>query len=124
MLLGLLGIMALFYLPLPPSLILPLMAVIGFNLGAMVTGFALARVSNPISVTGAAYAFVNAAVTATGALFQPLIGWLLDLNWSGEMVAGARIYDPEAYLIAFSVLPAFLAVAFAASLLIREERSR
>ncbi|MEJ1995955.1 MAG: MFS transporter [Limibacillus sp.] len=124
MLLGLLGMIALFYLPLPPALILPLMAVIGFNLGAMVTGFALARVSNPISVTGAAYAFVNAAVTATGALFQPLIGWLLDLNWSGEMAAGARIYDPEAYLIAFSVLPAFLAVAFAASLLIREEPSR
>jgi hypothetical protein len=37
-------------------------------------------------------------------LFQPLIGLLLDFAWSGETVAGARVYDLAAYHLAFSSL--------------------
>ena len=43
-------------------------------------------------------------MTGGGALYQPLLGWLLDLAWTGEMVGGARAYAPAAYSTAFSVL--------------------
>ena len=43
-------------------------------------------------------------VTGAGALFQPLMGSLLDLAWKGETVQGARVYDLAAYHLAFSSL--------------------
>jgi MFS family permease len=118
------GLAALVYLPLPSLLMLPLMVAIGFCLGGMVTGFALARLSNDKSVTGSAIAFVNTAVTATGALFQPLIGFVLDMKWAGLEVAGARVYGAGAYQAGFSLLIAFLALAFGVSFLIKEETAR
>lgn len=118
------GLAALVYLPLPSLLMLPLMVAIGFCLGGMVTGFALARLSNDKSVTGSAIAFVNTAVTATGALFQPLIGFVLDMKWAGLEAAGARIYGAGAYQAGFSLLIAFLALAFGVSFLIKEETAR
>jgi hypothetical protein len=118
---ALLALSAMIYLPLPTPLVLGLLMLTGLMLGGMVTGFALSRLSNPVAVTGAAYAFVNTAVTATGALFLPLIGWLLDLNWDGSLREGARLYSAEAYRLGFSVLPAFLLLGLLASFAIKEE---
>ncbi len=119
---ALVSLSAMLYLPIPTAVILVLLAISGFTLGGMVTGFAMARYSNPVSVTGAAYAFVNMAVTATGALFLPLIGWLLDLSWDGVMHEGVRIYDASGYTLGFSVLPAFLLMGLLATLWIKEDR--
>jgi MFS family permease len=121
---GLLGMLIILFVPLPLILLALVYALTGAMLGGMVMAFALAGAANPPAVSGAAYAFVNTAGTATGALFQPLIGWLLDRNWSGEEIAGARLYDAEAYMIAFSVLPAFLLVGIICSFLIRAGRAR
>lgn len=118
---ALISLSAMLYLPIPTAVILALLAISGFTLGGMVTGFALARYSNPVSVTGAAYAFVNMAVTGTGALFLPLIGWLLDLSWDGVMHEGVRIYDATGYTLGFSVLPAFLVLGLLATLWIKED---
>jgi len=43
-------------------------------------------------------------VTGAGALFQPLVGSLLDLAWTGETVLGARVYDIGAYRLALASL--------------------
>lgn len=121
---GLACLCALLYLPgLPGGLLPVLFFVTGLFLGAMVVCFALARELNTGAVTGAALAFVNMMVVSTGALFQPLIGALLDLNWDGAMVAGARLYSPEAYQMAFSVLVAFLVAGLAVAFLVRETRA-
>ncbi|WP_412754060.1 MFS transporter [Legionella londiniensis] len=39
------------------------------------------------------------------AIAQPLIGYILDLLWTGEMVNNVRIYPMEAYHCALAVLP-------------------
>ena len=93
----------------------------GFACAAMPVVFAATREANPRAV-GPALAFVNMATVASGALFQPLIGWLLDRAWDGAMVAGARVYAPEAYRAAFIVLIAAAAMGFALSFFIREKR--
>ena len=41
---------------------------------------------------GSKYAFANMLMILSGAIFQPVAGWLLDLNWSGSTSNG-RIYD-------------------------------
>jgi len=90
--------------------------------GCMAVAFALARLHNPPEETGAVFGFVNAAVTGTGAVFQPLIGFLLDLGWDGTLDQGARVYDLETYRLALSVLVAFLVAALALTLLLKEPR--
>lgn len=114
---GLTCLAALLYLPpLPPALLSALFFSTGVALGIMVLSFAVAREANPPTLTGTALGFVNCAVVATGAIFQPVIGWLLDLNWDGRMEAGARIYGDAAYDVAFAVLLVFLALGLVAAL--------
>jgi MFS family permease len=121
---GLVCLCALLYLPgLPDAVLALLFLLTGLFLGAMVVCFATAREINPSAVTGAALAFVNMMVVGAGALFQPLIGALLDLNWDGALVEGAPLYSPEAYQAAFSVLVIFLTAGLGAAFLVRETRA-
>jgi MFS family permease len=66
--------------------------------------FAIAKENHPPRLAATGIGFVNAMVTGAGALFQPLMGLLLDFAWAGETAAGARIYDLAAYHLAFSSL--------------------
>ena len=121
---GLVCLCALLYLPGLPGAALPvLFFVTGLFLGAMVVCFATAREGNRSAVTGVTLAFINMTVTGTGALFQPLIGALLDLNWDGATVEGVPLYSPAAYRAAFSVLVVFLIAGLGAAFLIRETRA-
>ncbi|HEY5701459.1 MAG TPA: MFS transporter [Gammaproteobacteria bacterium] len=92
----------------------------GVCFGTMVIGFALTRETNSPEVHGAAFGMLNGAVVGTGAVFQPLVGGLLDWRWDGEMIAGAPLYDPGAYRFAFSALLVFLIAGLIASCAIRE----
>lgn len=116
----------LLYVPdLPAAAIWACFFLTGAAGGCMAVSFALARAMNPPEETGAVFGFVNGAVTATGAIFQPLIGYLLDLGWDGSTDAGARIYSAETYRDALSCLVAFLGLALVLSLLLKEpERAR
>ena len=44
-------------------------------------------------------------IILSGAIFQPVAGWLLDLNWYGSTSNGARIYDAAAYETTFLMVP-------------------
>ena len=96
----------------------------GFGGSGQILGFAAVRELNPPAAAGAAIGVVNAVVTGAGALFQPLLGWLLDLAWTGEMADGVRVYSIAAYGTAFSVLVAAAVVGIACILLMRETGCR
>ena len=83
-------------------------------------GFAAAREHNPVHLSGTAIGFVNCLMTASGALFQTLTGWLLDLAWQGQMVAGARVYDAAAYRFALTAIVIGPVIGFLCALAIRE----
>ncbi len=111
----------LIYLPgIGPSLMRAMFFVCGLCFGTMVVGFALARENNAPEVHGAAFGMINGATVATGAIFQPLLGALLDLRWDGRMVEGAPFYDQGAYQVAFGALLVFLALGLMAALALRE----
>ena len=78
--------------------------LVGFLGSAQIVCFALARENHPPQLSGTAIGFVNMMVTGAGALFQPLVGFLLDLAWSGEIALGARVYDTGAYRLALTSL--------------------
>ena len=96
----------------------------GIVSGSMVLCFATVREQNTSEAAGSALGFVNAIVMGAGALFQPFIGWILDLNWDGVMDAGARVYSLDAYKSAFLVLVACPAIALVLALMIRETHCR
>lgn len=122
--LALMAMLAVLYLPGLPMLVLgALLFLSGAGSASMVICYALARETNPPQAVGTAYGFVNMVVVGSGAVFQPIIGWLLDRNWDGTMEAGARVYSQSAYDAAFVVLPGCLAVGLIAGLLVREPRS-
>jgi MFS family permease len=93
---------------------------IGFGGSAQIVCFALVREHNPPQLSGTAIGMVNALVTGAGALFQPTVGWLLDLSWDGVLVDGARVYSIGAYDTAFAVLVVGCVVGILCAIAMRE----
>ncbi len=106
--------------PLPLPAVAALTFLCGFGGSAQIVSFAVAREINRPALGGTAIGLVNAFVTGAGALYQPLIGWLLDLNWSGDMSGGARLYAVADYRWAFSVLLVGMGVSLACVAAMRE----
>jgi MFS family permease len=122
---ALVSLTAALYLPgLPLAAVVVLLSVNGIAAGMMVLAFAVVREVNPPWAAGAAMGVANMAVMASGAVFQPLVGWLLDRAWDGTTVDGARAYGVAAFDAALWPLPVLAAVALGAALMIRETRCR
>jgi MFS family permease len=122
---ALVSLTAALYLPgLPLAAVVVLLSVNGIAAGMMVLAFAVVREVNPPWAAGAAMGVANMAVMASGAVFQPLVGWLLDRAWDGTTVDGARAYGVAAFDAALWPLPALAAVALGAALMIKETRCR
>ena len=111
-----------------PGLPVPALAALCFLVGlfgsAQIVCFALARENHPAALSGTAIGFVNGMVTGAGALFQPLVGLLLDLAWTGETSLGARIYAPEGYRLAFASLVACCLCGLLCLLVVHETHCR
>lgn len=77
----------------------------GAGCSGQALSFTLVKENNSHSVKGAAIAFNNMAVVISGALFQPLIGMLIDLNNPEQFKHGL-------YIILFAYIVAFVIVIF------------
>ena len=102
------------------SLLYLLFAVIGFSAGGLIIGFAFSREVNHPGAAGTVGGVVNMAVLGFAAIQQSAMGWILDRNWQGAMVEGARIYDAAAYQAAFGWLAISAVGAVVAVALTRE----
>lgn len=109
---------------LEPSLLMQqvMIFLIGLAGGASIVTLAAARENSPSHISGAVTGFVNGAFVAGGALLQPLVGYLLDLNWQGGTIAGgtARVYSLDTYDLAFLTFPAAAAISILFSFFVRE----
>jgi len=109
---------------LPHGMIGVLTFLTGFGGSAQIVCFATIREVNAPSLSGTAIGVVNAFVTGTGAIYQPLIGSLLDHVWSGKIVDGARIYNAGDYRSGFVVLVCGLLIGLGCAIAMRETRCR
>ena len=90
----------------------------------MVLTFAAAREANAVDTQSTAMGFVNMCVVVSGAFYPPLMGLILDTNWTGETVASARVYEFSAYSQAAYVMIVGYIVGLVAALLVRESNCR
>jgi sugar phosphate permease len=129
-LIGSLAIHLVCWVPLAIGVALPLGASYALfaALGASATGFTLvwscAKELSPPALSGMATSFVNTGQFIGIGIQQPLVGWILDRGWRGEMVDGVRIYARDDYQLALGSLIAFAAAGLACAFFMRETYCR
>jgi MFS family permease len=92
----------------------------GFVSSAQILVFAVVREITPIKISGTAIGLLNMLVMIGGIVFPPIVGKLLDLNWYGTMIEGARVYSGQAFTIALSVLPLGILLGLILTFFVRE----
>ncbi len=111
----------LLYVPnLPVSSIYLLLFVFGFLSSVQILIFAICHEASKMKIAGTVIALTNMVVMVGGSIFQPVIGKLLDMEWLGVMVGGARVYPTYAYQLALTVIPVSIFIAIIITFFIRE----
>lgn len=110
--------------PLPASLVVVPIFLLGLLSGTVTVCYAYGREVTRPGVEGAVTGFINAFTVGSGALFQPLIGYLLDLHWDGTRTDGLPVYALADYRFAFLSLIAACVVSVVCALMLRETYAR
>lgn len=124
-LIGLAAWPVLIYVPdLPVALLYLLAFIAGGSLSGFLVGFAVAKEFTPTAATGTITSLLNASVMISIAVLQVVIGYILDLNWTGEIENGVRLYDAETYRLGFTAIPVLLLAGLIAVRFIPETHCR
>ena len=102
------------------STMLILFLLLGFFTSSQVISYPVITESNPLALTGSALGMASVIIMAGGAVFQPLMGYLLDWHWTGLKVAGIPLYSIHDYHFAFMIFPITFVISIIFSFIIRE----
>lgn len=95
--------------------------VLGLGAGGQTVSFAVVKENNTPELVGTASGFNNLSVLIGGAIFQPLVGYILQHSDSGRVINGVHVYSIAGYQTALLVMPVcFLASLLIATFLIKE----
>lgn len=101
----------LFYVPgIPQPMVYALLFFLGISCGPHPLCFTLSKENNAPEIAGTAMAFANFVIMMGGFIFQPIVGWLLDTDWTGAIDNGIRVYSSSDYTFALSLIPIGLLV--------------
>lgn len=92
----------------------------GFSISSFLLCFTMIREINLSILAATAIGFMNAFDALVGALSDPLAGKILDLQWDGTLLEGARVFSVHAYKTAFLIIPVYLIIALLTLLKIEE----
>ncbi|PKO94637.1 MAG: MFS transporter [Betaproteobacteria bacterium HGW-Betaproteobacteria-10] len=101
-----------------------LFALLGLTTAGFSLTWACAKEVNPPLLSGTSTSVANMGGFLAGALLQPLVGWVMDLGWKGEILSGARFYDVDTWRHGVLVVTICAMMGAAASWWIRETRCR
>jgi MFS family permease len=106
------GWSAMFYInDLPLALFVIVAALTSMCSGAVVLGFAYSKESVPAQYLGTISGTTNIGNMIGPTLLQPVIGWVLDKNWSGQVSNGVHIYTVHAYQLGFLLMVGWLVLS-------------
>ncbi len=98
------GWSVMFYVPLSLTAFTVVAGATSVACGAIILGFAFAKESVPVQFSGTVAGIVNGGNMLGPTLMQPLVGLLLDRQWTGAMANGARTYGIGAFQFAFGAV--------------------
>lgn len=110
--------------PLPLWGSLPLFFCIGFLATGYTITLASAKELNHPALSGMATGVVNTGTFLGAAVLQPLVGWMMDRGWTGQLAAGARVYASDNYQAGFAIISAALVLGFLCALRVPETYCR
>lgn len=100
----------------PPLLVVAVVYfVLGVLLGAFTLGFPLIKERHDTVASGVSTATINGAGFLGAAIFPTLLGYVLDVYWTGELLGGARVYTEFGYRVSFGIATATSLVALLCS---------
>jgi MFS family permease len=108
------------FTPSTTGMIMLLIFMTGAGGCTMTAGFSSVRELNRPEFSSTALGLMNMFIVGAGAVVQPLIGWLLDKNWDGSLVEGARVYSEQAFTAALTSLLVVTSLAFIGTLFLKE----
>ena len=97
------------------------MLMIGLSAGGIVVSFILIADNSPPDAVGTAISITNTLVMLSSAAILLIMGHVLDLLWTDEIIDGVRIYSPFAFRMAFLAMPTASLVALLAALSVHEQ---
>ena len=98
--------------------------VTGILIGAFVLSYTIVSERHPTEASGVATGTVNGAGFLGAAVIPTLMGWALDAYWTGEVVAGARVYTATGYRVAFGIATVSGLIALVAALWLHRAAGR
>ncbi|MDP3537661.1 MAG: MFS transporter [Azonexus sp.] len=101
-----------------------LFALLGLTTAGFSLSWACSKEVNPPLLSGMSTSVANMGGFLAAALLQPLVGWVMDLGWQGEMVGGARVYDVATWRNGIAVVALCALCGAASCWWIRETRCR
>jgi len=108
----------------PAQTLLTLMILLlcfGFGASGFFTSFAMIRESFSVILAATVMGIMNTFDSVCEALFEPLVGALLDSTWHGEISAkGLHLFSVQGYRLSLLILPVSLALALLTLLFIKE----
>lgn len=120
--LGLFATLILLYLPgLTLGWTYVILFILGLGAGGQTVSFAVVKENNLLEYVGTASGFNNLSVLIGGAIFQPLVGYILQKSDSWRLVDGVHVYSISSYQSALLVMPlCFLASLIIATFILKE----
>ncbi len=97
-----------------------LLCAIGFFSGCFIISFAFAKESGPAHLAGTVSGISNMGVMQGPMYMQPLVGLILDRNWSGALAGGKRVFDFASYQLGFSLILLWGLIALGLLILTKE----
>lgn len=109
------------YFPHPSlAFLMVVLFIFGFCISGFVTSFAMIRELFPIVLSATAIGIMNTFNSLCEALFEPLIGGVLDWTWAGEIANGVHQFSVYSYKVSLFLLPVTLILSLICLCFIRE----
>ncbi len=119
--LSFISMLAIIYITiLPIWTLVILLFFFGFGASVFMLGFAIGKEINKVALAATVVALINTGDAIFGAYTEPLIGKLLDLEWSGRILNNIHYFSAQDYRQAFLLLPAYLLLAILLIFFIKE----
>jgi sugar phosphate permease len=118
--LALMSLSIVVYLPIPLSLLSFSLFLFGIGASCFFLCFSMIRELHSLIFTGTVLGFMNTFDSICEAVTEPLIGKLLDFNWTGTYKHGARAFSLHDYHHSLLALSIYFIIALVLLLFIKE----
>jgi MFS family permease len=119
---ALICLICIIYLPMPLFTLGALFFCLGLFSSGFLPSFSVILEINTQKENATALGFMNTMNMIGPVLLQPLIGYILDMRWSGKMIEGVRTYSLSEYHTALAIIPICVFISLLVLPFVRETR--